>query len=83
MKTMKRATRMTTQMLETTAETKVDVWTPAAEDEDDNTDVLYSVWPLSQVVVLVRWHSARFQFSLSLSAPSLQWPAVSHHMQLN
>ena len=34
---------MTTQMLETTAETRVDVWTPAAEDEDDNTDVLYSV----------------------------------------
>jgi len=42
---------MTTQMLDTTADTTVDVCTPA--EEEDNTEVLYSVWAASHVVVLV------------------------------
>ena len=33
---------MITQILDTTADTTVDVWT-AGNDDDDNTDVLYSV----------------------------------------
>ena len=41
---MKRTKRMITQILDTTADTTVDVWTAGNDDDDDdNTDVLYSV----------------------------------------
>ena len=52
---MKRMTRRRTQTEETTAETIVDDWKPADDEESD--DVLHSVWPawsVEQGVVLVR-----------------------------